>query len=66
MSLSLVKDKTPSKMPLKKFLNFFVFNDFSYHEVKHNGNKKRVVLIFDLFHPELNLNEIECLKILNI
>lgn len=46
--------------------DFFVFNDFSYHEVKHNGNKKRVVLIFDLFHPELNLNEIECLKILNI
>ena len=46
--------------------DFFVFNDFSYHEVKHNGNKKRIVLIFDLFHPELNVHEIECLKILNI
>ena len=32
---------------------YFVFNDFSYHEVIHNGDKNRVVLIFDLFHPEL-------------
>ena len=32
MSLSLVKDKTPSKMPLKKFLNFFVTMFFQSKE----------------------------------
>ena len=45
---------------------YFVFNDFSYHEVKHNGNKNRVVLIFDLFHPELTKIEQKQIKYLEM
>lgn len=45
---------------------YFVFNDFSYHEVIHNGDKNRIVLIFDLFHPELTNIEKEQIKYLEI
>lgn len=45
---------------------YFVFNDFSYHEVIHNGDKNRVVLIFDLFHPELKNYEINQIKYMEI
>jgi hypothetical protein len=45
---------------------YFVFNDFSYHEVIHTGNKNRIVLIFDLFHPELDNIEHKQLKFLGI
>jgi hypothetical protein len=45
---------------------YFVFNDFSYHEVIHNGDKNRVVLIFDLFHPELTNEEIKQIKYIEI
>ena len=45
---------------------FFVFNDFSYHEVKHEGKENRIVLIFDFFHPELSKKEIKQIKQLGI
>jgi hypothetical protein len=45
---------------------YFIFNDFSYHNVCHDGKRDRIVLIFDLFHPELSYNEIESIKLLNI
>ncbi len=45
---------------------YFVFNDFSYHEVIHNGDKNRIVLIFDLFHPELTNKEKKQIKYLEI
>ena len=31
----------------------FVFDDSFEHEVWHNGTKRRLVLIVDLWHPEL-------------
>ena len=32
----------------------FVFDDSFEHEVRHDGQKKRVVLIVDLWHPDLS------------
>ena len=45
---------------------YFVFNDFSYHEVIHQGHNDRIVLIFDLFHPELCSKEKKQIKLLEI
>ena len=39
-----------------------IFDDSFEHEVFHNGTKDRIVLIVDLWHPQLSTNEI---KILN-
>lgn len=41
------------------------FDDSFSHSVKHNGNKRRIVLITDIYHPELELEEIKFLEKLN-
>ena len=51
-----------NKKMIWKENDFFVFNDSEYHKVVHNGKKDRIVLIFDLFHPELTLSDRECIK----
>ncbi|KAK9505820.1 hypothetical protein O3M35_009795 [Rhynocoris fuscipes] len=40
----------------------FVFDDSFEHEVWHNGTKPRLVLIVDVWHPELTLQEIRSLS----
>ena len=45
---------------------YFVFNDFSYHEVIHDGKEDRIVLIFDLFHPELSIDEIKAIQFIEL
>ena len=43
----------------------FIFDDTFQHEVQYlKGDNDRVVLIFDIFHPELTKNEIKAIKIL--
>lgn len=41
----------------------FVFDDFSAHEVWHDGST-RVHLIADIWHPDLTQKEIEFMSIL--
>ena len=41
------------------------FDDSFNHSVKHRGNKRRIVLITDIYHPELELEEIKFLEKLN-
>ena len=36
---------------------YFVFDDSQVHEVIHKGSEDRIVLVIDLFHPDLNYNE---------
>jgi len=40
-----------------------VFDDSYDHEVFHNGKKDRIVLIVDLWHPELSIDEISVLQL---
>jgi aspartyl/asparaginyl beta-hydroxylase (cupin superfamily) len=39
----------------------FVFDDSYEHEVWNDSEEKRVILIFDIFHPDLNADEVEFL-----
>ena len=52
-----VKDEVRSWIPDK----CLIFDDSFEHEVFHEGKQRRVVLIVDLWHPELNAKEREVL-----
>lgn len=38
------------------------FDDSYAHSVMHNGSNKRIILITDIYHPELSIDEINFLK----
>jgi len=40
----------------------FVFDDSYEHEVWNDSNEKRVILIFDIFHPDLKADEVAFLE----
>lgn len=46
------------------FFQAYVFDDSFEHEAWHDGEKTRVILIVDLWHPDLSDDEVKFLTLL--
>ena len=42
----------------------FAFDDSFEHEAWHNGDRTRIVLVFDVWHPDLHDREVQFLSML--